>query len=160
MKCTCKFVKYTTFLILAAVLFAACHSSENKETKSQTEQATETDTQHEHESATGLSLNNGVKWKADSSTNKNVLDLYNLIADANPVILDDYQKTGKILQTNINKMISECRMQGADHDALHQWLEPLMEMNRKMTDVASADEGKGLFGMIRKHIEKYSDYFE
>ena len=80
--------------------------------------------------------------------------------DAVDVNLEDYQKTAKTIQTGINKMISECKMQGADHEALHHWLEPLMEMNKKLADVASADEGKELFGAIRKQIGKYGYYFE
>ncbi|MEO7264462.1 MAG: hypothetical protein ABIW38_06090 [Ferruginibacter sp.] len=160
MKYTNKLVKHAAVFILAAGFLMACNTAENKETKSQTEQSTETDTHHEHETDSKLSLNNGAKWKADSSTNRNVKDLYNVIADANPVILEDYQKTGKSIQTGINKMISECRMRGADHDALHHWLEPLMEENKKMSGVTSADEGKGLFGKIRKQLEKYPEYFE
>ena len=160
MKYTNKLVKHAAVFILAAGFLLACNLAENKETKSQTEQATETDTHHEHETSAKLSLNNGAKWKADSSTNNNVKDLYNVIADANPVMLEDYQKTGKLIQTGINKMINECRMQGPDHDALHHWLEPLMEMNKKLSGVTSVNEGKELFEMIRKHLEKYPEYFD
>ena len=162
MKQTNKLVKQTVVFMLTAGFLMACHPAENKEVKSQTEQGVKTDTDHEHdhESVAELSLNNGVKWKADSSTNKNVSELYNLISDANPVMLEDYQKTGKTLQVAINKMVSDCRMQGADHDALHHWLEPLMEMNKKMLDVKLADEGKEVFAMIRKQISLYPQFFE
>lgn len=159
MKYTNRLVKYAAVFIMATGLLMACNQPEKKESKL-TEPSTETDGHHEHEATAGLSLNNGAKWKADSSTNKNVSDLYNVIANAKPVILEDYQKTGKSIQTGINKMISECRMQGPDHDALHQWLEPLMGENKKLLDVTSAEKGKELLGMIRKQIENYSDYFE
>ena len=160
MKYTNELVKHAAVFILAAGLLVACHLSENKENTLQTEQAKKTDTDHEHEAAAELSLNNGAKWKADSSTNENVKELYNVISDANPVMLEDYQKTGRAIQTVINKMIRECRMQGADHDALHHWLEPLMEINKKLSGVTSTDEGKELFGMIRRHLEKYPEYFD
>ena len=160
MKYTGKLVKHTTVFILAAVLFTACHSSENKETTLQSEQAKENHSHNEHESSAELSLNNGLKWKTDSITNKNVLDLYNRIADANQVSVEDYQKTAKVLQTDINEMIKECRMQGADHEALHHWLEPLMDESKKLSEVTTVEEGKKLFGIIRKQIENYSEYFE
>lgn len=160
MKYRNKLIKYTTVFILAAVLFTACQASENKEASLQPEQATESHSNNNHESSAELSLNNGSKWKTDSVTNKNVMDLYNIIADANPVVLEDYQKTGKVLQTEINKIVSECRMQGADHEALHHWLEPFMEINKKLLVVSSAEEGKELFGIVKKHLEKYAEYFE
>ncbi len=157
-----KLVKQIAVFMLTAGFLIACHPAENKEAKSQTEQAVKTDADHEHdhEAASELSLNNGAKWKADSSTNKNVSELYNLISDANLVMLEDYQKTAKTLQVAINKMVSDCRMQGADHEALHHWLEPLMEMNKKMQDVKLADEGKEVFTMIRKQISLYPQFFE
>ncbi|MEO7263318.1 MAG: hypothetical protein ABIW38_00330 [Ferruginibacter sp.] len=159
MKYTNKLVKNAAVFILAGGLLIACNETGKKESKL-TETSTETDVHHEHEAAAGLSLNNGAKWKADSSTNKNVKDLYNVIADANPVMLEDYQKAGKSIQAGINKMISECRMQGPDHDALHQWLEPLMEENKKLSEVTTIEKGKQAFGMIRKHFENYSEYFD
>lgn len=160
MKYTNKSVKQAGIFLLAVGLLVACQTAENKEVETHTEQATGTNAHHENESASGLSLNNGAKWKADVSTNKNVSELYNVIADANPVNVEDYQKTGKALQTGIDKMISECRMQGADHDALHHWLEPLMKGNKKLTETTTVEEGKKLFGMVRQQIENYSDYFE
>lgn len=159
MKYTNKLVMHAAVFIMAAGILIACNQTQIKKGKL-TEPSTETDGHPEHEAHARINLNSGAIWKADSSTNKNVLDLYTLIADANPIMQEDYHKTGKVLQTNINKIISECRMKGPDHDALHQWLKPLMEMNKKIAGVASVNEGKELFGMITKHIEKYSDYFE
>jgi len=155
-------LKYATVIMLATAHLQACQSYENKESKLQTEQATMTDTDHEHahNAANERSLNNGVKGKADSSTNKNVSALSNVIASAKPVSLEDYRNTGKNLQEGIKKMISECRMQGPDHDALHHWLEPLMEENKKLLEVTTAEEGKEIFEMIRKQIENFSGYFE
>lgn len=158
-KYTNKLVKHAAVFILAAGLLMACNQPVKKESKL-TEPSTETVGHHEHEATAGLSLNNGAKWKADSNTDKNVKEVNNVIADANPLMLEDYQKTAKAIQTVINKMISECRMQGPDHDALHQWLEPLMQDNKKLSEVTTAEKGKELLGMIRKKAGNYSVYFE
>jgi len=153
-------LKFATLIILTYL--QACQSPENKESSPQTEQVTKTEAEHDHEHkvVTELSLNNGAKWKADSSTNKNVLALRSVSEAAKPVTVEDYRKTGEDLEQGIKKMISECRMQGPDHDALHHWLEPLMEESKKLLEVTTAEKGKDMLGMIRKQIENYSAYFE
>ncbi|HQW83090.1 MAG TPA: hypothetical protein PK987_01440 [Ferruginibacter sp.] len=158
MQYTNRIATRTTVIILSVFLLIACHSNENTENKLPDEHSSTA--QHQHELGTTLSLNNGIKWKADSSTNENVKNLYNVVSDANPVAPEDFQKTGNTIQANINKMISECRMQGVEHDALHKWLEPLMTMNKKLAEITSVEKGKELFGTLRKHIEKYSEFFE
>lgn len=152
--------KFATLMILTSL--QACQSPENKESSPQTEQVTKTGADHDHEYkvVTELSLNNGAKWKADSSTNKNVLALRSVIEAAKPVTVEDYRNTGGNLEEGIKKMISECRMQGPDDDALHHWLEPLMEENKKLLEVTTAEKGKDMLGMIRKQIENYSVYFK
>lgn len=155
-------LKYAAVILLAAFYLQACQSSVNKDNKSQTVQAPKTDIDHEHEhqAATDLSLNNGTKWQADSSTNKNVSALSNIVEQTKPASPEDYHQTGKNLQEGINKMVSECRMKGPDHTALHHWLEPLMEENKKLLEVTTTEEGEKSFEMIQKQIEKYNDYFE
>lgn len=153
-------VKYAAVSILTAGLLMACHPAENKETKPQTAQVTEADKHHGEETSAKISLNNGAKWKADSSTNKNVSALRNVIKYATPASLEDYHNTGNALQEGISKMVSECRMQGPDHDALHQWLEPLMEMNKKLIVVRSTTEGGETFDNIKNQISLYAQFFE
>jgi len=150
-------LKYINLFVLMG-LMQACDSF--NEGTSHTEQTTITDTHEGHEDAGALVLHNGAKWKADASTTKNVSELFNVIADANPVSLEDYHKTGKTIENGIELMISDCRMKGPDHEALHHWLEPLMEQNNKLLEVKTAEEGKEVFAVIRKQIEIYNDYFE
>lgn len=157
MQHTKKITFYTVVHIMAVFFLMACNRPGNNDTDSHNQHAT---SELQQDATSNLSLNNGEKWKADSSTNKNVTDLYNVISDANPVVPEDFIKTGKAIQSTIDKMVKECRMKGAEHENLHHWLEPLMQMNKKMALVASADDGKELFGKLRKHIEKYSEYFE
>ena len=46
--------------------------------------------------------------------------------------LENYIQTAEQLHDGLNKMINECKMKGADHDALHQWLEPLLKETKEM----------------------------
>src|SRR4051812_34369337 len=83
---------------------------------------------YQHEPVSGkLVLNHGAKWKVDKPTSNNVGHLQQIVKAGNVKTLKDYHQTGKALQAGITTMIKECRMQGADHLALHKWLEPLMQ---------------------------------
>ena len=155
-----RLVKYAAVFILVTGFLMACHASENKEIKLQPEQTAEQDAHQEHEDAIELSLNNGVKWKADNSTNENVSALNNIVTSAKLVTAEDYQNIGRSLQAGIDKMISECRMQGSDHEALHHWLEPLIENNKKLQEVKTIDEGTKTFDLIKKQINLYPNFFE
>ncbi|MEO8710761.1 MAG: NAD(P)/FAD-dependent oxidoreductase [Parafilimonas sp.] len=159
-KYTRKLVKYAAAFIVVSGLLMACHTSENKEIKLQPEQTTEHDTFQENENATGLFLHDGAKWRADRSTNENVSALNNIINTAQPVTAEDYQNIGISLQAGINKMISECKMQGPDHEALHHWLEPIIENNKKLQEAKTIDEGTQTFDLIKKQINLYPNFFE
>lgn len=156
-----KIFRYRSIAILAIVfsVFIACNSSDKKDDESH-DTHMESDVHQDHESESALALNNGAKWKADASTNQNVEALKSILAANSPASLEEYHATGKELQTGINKMISECRMQGADHDALHLWLEPLMGMNKKLQAAGSAEEGAESLAMIQEQVNLYPQYFE
>lgn len=160
MKYTTKLLKITTLFFLAIGIFQACNTSEKKEVKVQTEESMNNNAVSETEPVNGLALNNGAKWKADASTNKNVSALSSIVSAAQPVTLDDYKNTGKTLQGGIDVMISECKMQGPDHDALHHWLEPLMEENKKLENSSSIEQGKESFDFVNNQISIYPQYFE
>lgn len=146
-------------LLISIAFFTACQSTEQKHDQATT---TEADVHHDHEQAgdAGLSLNNGAKWKADASTNANVAAMNQISSQAAPASLEDFTKTGNDLQTGIDKMIKECRMEGPDHEALHHWLEPLMEKNKALLGAKSVEEATEIFGDLKKQIELYPQFFE
>ena len=118
---------------------------------------------HGHEYATALALNNGQKWEADTPTNENV-EAIRSIAQSFAVephtAITDYHVLGSGLQKGLDKMILECKMSGPDHDALHQWLEPILkDVNelKKADTIASAEK---IFHAINERLEMYTQYFE
>jgi hypothetical protein len=159
MQHTKKIIRNAAVFIMAISFLMACQSADKNQNKS-SEKTTANNSHHEHKSSETLSLNNGVKWKADSITNKNVAALKNIIANVKFTGLEDYHNTGQQLQVGINKMISECRMQGADHDALHRWLETLIETNKKLLESKTIDDAVEIFEIIKKQINLYSEFFE
>lgn len=124
---------------------------------------------HEHEdsssalSDTTLSLNNGSKWIADSITSSNYIDLRtitNMFAVAPNPSLNNYQILGSDLGKGLNKMISECKMKGADHDMLHRWLEPILSQTGDLKNVTDTIEGRKLFHSLHQRIDAFYTYFK
>ena len=107
----------------------------------------------------GLSLHNGVKWKADARTLANVSLLKKLVADAlkqNPV---NYSLTAEALQKGLDKMVSECSMKGPDHEALHQWLLPLVKNVHTLKKV-SVENAVVMLHEIEAQIQLFDQYFD
>ena len=137
-----------------ALLLFACNSSSNK---------TDEHADHSHSEMNELTLNNGAKWKSDSTTNHNVVNL-KTIADNFRIkpfpAVNDYQLLGNDLKDGLDKMIKECKMTGADHEALHQWLNPLLKENNELKNVTDTSVARSVFKSIDKQLDEYHNYFE
>lgn len=117
--------------------------------------------EHHHEGdGISLTLNNGVKWKADSITNANVSVLINIVIKNNPVSLDDYHTTAQLIKEGVNKLLQDCKMQGPDHEALHHWLVPLLEKNKELGKSTSIEEAGKIFAEEKEHLGIYQNYFQ
>lgn len=136
----------------------ACTNSKtgNKETIQATAE------EHQHASSK-LSLNKGAKWKSDEITNKNVAELETILhrfANKQPKLTANFTSVANELQTGLDKMIKECRMQGEDHEALHQWLEPLIENVGQLKKTSDEKEASTLVDEISEQLNNYHQYFE
>ncbi|MDP1843851.1 MAG: hypothetical protein Q8K64_10555 [Sediminibacterium sp.] len=147
-----------TFLLLTSFLLACNTKNENEKTTA-TEPANENHAEHAGQ-ASGLALNNGIKWKADSNTVLNVDLLQKIITSTKKESLVNYSQASISLQNGLNKMISECKMKGADHEALHHWLEPLMEKTKELKAANSIETAKTIFEEIEKQVSLFLKYFE
>lgn len=146
-------------LIVTSFLLA-CNLQNNAENGSPLDTAS-TEPQHEHaEKASGLILNNGAKWKADSITLLNVRALQNIVSNANKESVVNYSKTATQLQDGLNKMINECKMTGADHDALHQWLEPIIEKTKDLKNADSGENASTILNEVEDQLKLFHQYFE
>lgn len=155
-------MKKIIVILLLSTGFWACNNPETA-AKKEGAPATEAD-HHEHaENKTGLELNNGVKWKADSSTNNNVknlqviLEQFNAGTDQSMVA---YKLVADELQMGLNKMVSECKMKGPDHDALHKWLEPLIGQVKELKEISAEADAAKLIATIHTQVNYYNQYFE
>ena len=152
-------MKKFLFWLLCASIFWACNNSSLKSD----EAAKPVETLHEHNKVQStLALNNGAKWKADESTNNNVAEL-KLIVDRfgenESKFVADYSAVADKLQTGLDTLIKQCRMQGADHDALHLWLYPLLQNVKQLKTATTESEASKLFGELKARVYAYSQYF-
>lgn len=155
-------MKKTLFAVV--ILFFAMSCKDQKEGGNAETEKVQLAGEHEHDAKEkGLALNNGSKWKADSSTNKNVRNLQQIADDFSALPVKSMTAYGNVaaeLQAGLDTMISECRMQGADHDALHQWLEPLIGQVKKLKTTAGEEEAAHVMEEIREQVKLYAQYFE
>lgn len=145
-------------VLLAINLLPACNSQNEKENGTTAGPAAEN---HEHtEKANGLALNNGAKWKADSTTLANAANLQGIVSNAKKESRENYLQTASRLEDGLSKMVNECKMNGADHDALHQWLEPLMEKTKELKKATAPEKATAILSNIEKQISLFAQYFE
>lgn len=146
---------------LLGLLFIACKTKQTAE-PSPEQPAMENQQAHDHPEH-NLSLNQGAKWKSDLATLENVKNLQSIVEQAVKTpgpTLETYQKAADGLQAGLDKMIRECRMKGPDHDALHLWLEPLVQQVSSFKEKKSTVEASANLDLIQKQILLFSDYFE
>jgi len=133
-----------------AVLFMSCGTSQQQKEKEE---------KHEHNSSvTALQLNNGVKWKADSTTHSNVSRLVQLVSDSNYKLEKNKELFSDQLQNRLDTLVKQCKMTGPDHDALHAWLQPVLH------DVKELKESDGKFDSrfteLETDVRSFYDYFD
>ena len=147
-----------TILLLTSLLLACNAGNENEKTIT-TESAAENHAEHA-EQVSGLALNNGVKWKADSITVLNVDLLQTIITSTKKESPENYSQAAISLENGLNKMVNECKMKGADNEALHHWLEPVMKKTKELKSANSVENARTIFDEIEKQINLFPQYFE
>ena len=155
-------MKKIIIILLFSTGFWACNNPETSSKKEVTP-AVDADN-HEHaDNKTGLELNNGAKWIADSSTNNNVKNLQVVLEQFNAgtdQTMAAYKLAAENLQLGLNKMVSECKMKGPDHDALHKWLEPLIGQVKELKQVSTEADAAKMIATIQTQVNYYNQYFE
>ncbi len=146
-----------TFMVTGFLL--ACNQGSDHAADGHSKSSEEKHLQHEKKPA-GLVLNNGAKWKADSSTKINVALLRDISSSAQKANLENYHQTAEQLQEGLNKMVKECKMKGPDHDALHKWLEPLVEKMKEFKKQTETERAAISLEEIKKQLNLFPIYFE
>ena len=145
------------FLILfSSTLFLACNQSSNQKEPAET---------HDHDTheTNELTLNNGAKWKADSSTNRHltgIKTMANMFKIAPFPSADRYQMLGSDIQAKLDTMVQDCTLKGAPDEALHHWMLPILRQARELKTITDTAQAKPIFDSLDQRINIYYDYFE
>jgi len=137
------------------VILLSCGSNTKEPSDGKTEAVSENVT-----NSHGLSLNSGMRWKSDQSTMANVNAMKLIMENSSPQTIEEFHMTADMMQGSVDKMISECRMTGADHDALHLWLEPLMEKTKELKEGETMDELTLTHDWLDDQVNLFYEYFE
>jgi hypothetical protein len=142
------------------VIFVWIISCKSKSNDGQSPADTISSKQEVHENTgTKLSLNNGAKWKVDSITQVHFNELKNIVETAQKNESKDFGDVAAQLQESLNTLVSDCKMTGPDHEALHKWLEPLLDKVKELKGASSAG-GPTLMNEISDHMNVFENYFE
>jgi hypothetical protein len=110
-----------------------------------------------------LALNKGSKWNTDESTRFHAANLNTAIEAFNKKKepgVDEYHSFAAELQTELGALLKACRMKGADHEALHLWLGPVMKHTADLKSVTTAEDGKQVTEQLSADIQKFNQYFQ
>lgn len=111
------------------------------------------------EKSSKLTLNNGQKWKLDEPTRKNIGEIKSIVDKAAAQQAPDYKQVAADLQASTNQLISQCRMSGPDHDALHVWLEGYMPALKELHSTNKPIQTTA-FHTIHSEVALFDKYFE
>lgn len=92
-----------------------------------------------------LTLNNGSEWIVDSITADNFVNLKNMtdMFFVNPFLpLANYHTYGSDMKKGINKLMQQCKLTGAAHNALHLWLEPVINQTNELKNYRRYSDSK------------------
>jgi hypothetical protein len=117
--------------------------------------------QHQHGVlADSVHLDQGKKWKSDAVTNENISSLQQIVGQLKQIKnpgLQAYNEAGAQMQKQLDKLISDCRMKGADHEALHTWLTPLFMNIPSLAKSKDTTEASQLIETIYSHVNSYTN---
>lgn len=141
------------FLHFVLVIFLATGCNEH-----QTHQHETVSSKPVEEATAALTLNEGRKWKLDEPTRENMKSIRETFDKTQP-LKADYTALAAELQTKSNKLVSECRMSGKDHDMLHVWLTGYLSALKELTSSEEATQ-KSAYDKIKTQLKTFTEYFE
>ena len=141
-------------LVVILVTLVSCTS---KQTSEQKESKTATDNK---DTVATVPLNNGAKWQADEATRKSVSAMMQIVTDTTYADAAKRQQLYMNLQAKIDNLVKECRMKGAEHDALHVWLEKVVKDLKELKEEDDDDEYKEAYATLKTDVASFYQAFE
>lgn len=147
-------------LVILSLIAISCSNN-----ASQVEANAKDEDEHEqHEMATTrdsttLQLNDGAKWKADDATRKNVAAIVKVITGSSNTGEKNRTLFTRQFRAKVDTLLQQCKMKGPDHDALHAWLEQVLQ-DLKKVERADKDEYQTSYARLKTDVERFYIFFE
>lgn len=106
-----------------------------------------------------LVLNEGQKWKLDEATRNNIDSIKKTVQTVAASGEKNYTKAAADLENDANRLVSQCRMSGKNHDMLHLWLEDFLSALRQLK-TSPKEEQPVIFQQIESKVNEFGDFFE
>ncbi len=106
-----------------------------------------------------ITLNDGIKWEANTATTSGIEKMKELLSTSSPATPEAYRALGDKLNEENNMLLEKCTMKGSAHNNLHIYLQPLMGRIGELQEVTSTERGKELVAEIETHLKAYYNYF-
>ena len=144
----------------ATIILAGLISCNERKTDSHDHSNAPDSVTHSHSEKQGqLVLNDGKKWKLDEATKNNIDSIKKTVQTVAVSKEKDYAKAATDLENDANRLVSQCRMSGKDHDMLHLWLENFLS-GLKQLKTSSIQDQPLAFERIENLVKEFGDYFE
>ena len=146
------------YLFFGLVIFLTLGCNQHRADNKSHQHETGTANAGKETTTTTLTLNAGKKWKLDEPTRENLKLIRDAIEKAGST-KPDYTALAADLQAKSNKLISECKMSGKDHEMLHLWLTDYLSSLKEMnsSDLQAQETG---FHKIESQLRIFDQYFE
>jgi hypothetical protein len=135
-----------------------CNQNKNGKT-SDKHQADSTVQSGQGEHTGQLVLNDGKKWKLDEPTRIHINAIKQTVDSASRENSIDYNRLANQLQSESDKLVSDCKMTGKDHEMLHIWLEEFLSSLSQMKR-SNEQARPQAFGKLNDVVKDFDNYFE
>ena len=151
---------------LSAIILVSCNNTTNNESnetavKQSAETTTEAPAFKNQEGV--LQLNGSEKWEANTETTKGIENMIEQVQGFRGLNVQDdlasYNLLARGVKNTMDEIFNKCTMKGAAHDELHDFLLPILGMQKKLagSDIKIAKE---TLDKLEAHLAEYANYFE
>ncbi len=110
-----------------------------------------------------LQLNDGKKWTANKETTEGVQKMIEQVQGFRGLDVQEdlpsYNLLARGVKNTMDEIFNKCTMKDAAHDELHDFLLPILGMNKKLAG-DNLDTAKQGLDDLESHLNSYQDFFE
>ena len=130
--------------LIASITFAACTKSN----------------EHKHDNNEVIQLNAGEKWLVVSEMMAYIQQIESDINSFEGTELADHKVLADSIQSNLNKLTSNCTMTGQAHDELHKWLLPFLDLADNYKKSTNLEQAQEQLAYIKTSFTTFNTYFK